>query len=195
MTGGFRPAQRVSCRAWIFRMRGGLWTLLYLVILVLADKPTLRALSAGLGLVAAGQLWRFWAAGSIGRYRGEKVGAERLTTWGPYALMRNPLYFGNGLIGLGWGIMAGPWAALVFVAGFIVLYGMMIIPYEESFLLERFGAEYENYRKTTGAFYPRSWPGGRLKGAFDAGILWRSERHTVLTTVVGTCLIAARVYL
>ena len=181
-------------RAWTFKMRGGLWTLLFVVILVLA-RPTPRSAALGLGFVILGQLWRFWAAGSIGRYRGEKVGAERLATWGPYALMRNPLYFGNGLIGLGWGIMAGPWAALVFILSFAVLYGIIIIPYEESFLLEKFGEEYERYRKTTGAFFPRSWPGGRLKGPFDANILWRSEQHTVLTTVAGTCLIAARMFL
>ena len=181
--GGFGP--------WAFKMRGGLWTLLFVLILAMA-RPTPRSLALGLGPVVLGQLWRFWAAGSIGRYRGEAVGAERLATRGPYALMRNPLYFGNGLIGLGWGIMAGPWAALIFIAGFAVLYGMLIIPHEEAFLAGRFGEEYEAYCRTTGAFWPRSWPGGRLKGPFDPGVLWRSESHTLLTTVAGTCLIAAR---
>ena len=180
-----------SFQVWAFKMRGGLWTLLFVVILAMA-RPTPRSLAMGLVPVVLGQLWRFWAAGSIGRYRGEAVGAERLATRGPYALMRNPLYFGNGLIGLGWGIMAGPWAALIFMAGFVVLYGMLIIPHEEAFLLERFGEEYEDYRRATGGFFPKTWPGGRLKGPFDAGVLWRSERHTLLTTVVGTCLILAR---
>ena len=180
-------------RAWAFRMRGGLWTLLFVLILVMA-RPTPRSLTMGLLPVVVGQLWRFWAAGSIGRYRGETVEAQRLTTWGPYALMRNPLYFGNGLIGLGWALMAGPWAVLAFVVGFAVLYGRIIIPWEENFLLEKFGAEYENYRRDTGAFFPRSWP-RRIRGPFDAKILWRSESHTVLTTVAGTCLIAARIFL
>ena len=121
------------------------------------------------------------------------MGAQRLATWGPYALMRNPLYFGNGLIGLGWGLMAGPWAAIVFLIGFAVLYGFIIIPYEESFLSEKFGDEYEDYKNNVGTFFPRSWPGGKLRGPFDANILWISERHTVLTTVIGTCLIIWRV--
>lgn len=181
-------------RAWVFKMRGGLWTLLFVLILLLA-RPTPRSFALGLPLVVLGQLWRFWAAGSIGRYRGEKVGAERLTTWGPYALMRNPLYFGNGLIGLGWGLMAGPWAAGVFVAGFVVLYGLLIIPYEESFLLGRFGEAYRDYQRTTGMFFPkRDFSLRKLVGPFDWGILWRSESHTVLTTVLGTALLAFLIF-
>lgn len=181
--------------AWAFKMRGGLWTLLFVLILILA-RPTPRSLCTGLVFVVLGQIWRFWAAGSIGRYRGESVGAERLATWGPYALMRNPLYFGNGLIGLGWAVMAGLWAVLLFAVGFIVLYGLIIIPCEEAFLLEKFGEEYRAYRRTTGMFYPRreglSSLAERLRGPFSTEVLWRSESHTVLSTVVGTGLIALK---
>ena len=181
-----------------FQLRGGLWTALFVLILVMAH-PTPRSLALGLIPVVLGQLWRFWAAGSIGRYRGESVGAERLATWGPYALMCNPLYFGNGLIGLGWGLMAGPWAAILFVVSFALLYGAIIIPHEESFLLEKFGAEYQAYRETTGAFFPRR-PGLRrgairLRGPFSWEVLRRSEIHTVISTVIGTLLIAAKMLL
>lgn len=182
---------RDALGAWAFKMRGGLWTILFVLVLALAT-PGPRPLALGLGLVVLGQLWRFWAAGSIGRYRGEAVRAERLVTWGPYALMRDPLYLGNGLIGLGWGLLSGPWAVAVFIVGFVVLYGMIIIPHEEAFLRAKFGSEHEAYCQTTGAFFPRAWPAGRLKGPFDVGVLWRSERHTVLTTVLGTCLVLAR---
>ena len=103
-----------TIREKVFRLRGGIWTLLFLLILLLA-RPTRQSLLLGLPFVVLGQAWRFWAVGCIGRYRGEAVGAERLATWGPYAFMRNPLYFGNGLIGLGWGLMAGPWAAVLFL--------------------------------------------------------------------------------
>ncbi|MFC2593742.1 MAG: isoprenylcysteine carboxylmethyltransferase family protein, partial [Fretibacterium sp.] len=68
----------------IFKLRGGIWTVLFLMILFLA-RPTLRSVLLGLPLVLLGQGWRFWAVGCIGRYRGEVVGAERLVTWGPYA--------------------------------------------------------------------------------------------------------------
>lgn len=180
-----------ALRQTVFKLRGGIWTLLFLLILILA-RPTLRSVLLGLPFVVLGQVWRFWAVGCIGRYRGEDVGAERLATWGPYAFMRNPLYFGNGLIGLGWGLMAGPWATALFLVSFFVLYGLIIVPHEESFLTSKFGEAYRDYRERTGAFFPRTWPSGRIAGPFAPRILWTSERHTLLSTAVGTLLIAAR---
>lgn len=183
-----------SVRKQAFRLRGGVWTLLFAVILFLA-RPTGRSILAGLPLVLLGQLLRFWAVGCIGRYRGERVGAEALATWGPYAFARNPLYVGNGIIGLGWAVMAGPWAILVFVVTFVLLYTVFIVPHEEAFLLEKFGDAYRKYRDTTGRFIPRSWPTGRIAGPFDRKVLWISERHSLLTTVVGTLLIVGKIML
>lgn len=175
-------------------MRGGLWTLLFLIIFIMA-APSKNSFLNGLIFVIAGQIWRFWAAGCIGRYRGEDVGAQRLATHGPYALMRNPLYFGNFLIGFGWAVMAGFWAVPVFIVGFIILYVIIIIPYEEDFLMKKFGNEYKDYKLRVGMFAPRSdFKLSGLFGRFDAKILWRSERHTVITTVLGTCLIASKLF-
>jgi protein-S-isoprenylcysteine O-methyltransferase Ste14 len=174
-----------------FRLRGGVWTLLFVAMLLLA-RPTPRSLLCGGGLVVAGQALRFWAVGCIGRYRGERVGAVALTTWGPYAFVRNPLYVGNGLIGLGWGLMAGFLPTAVFVITFVLLYTVLIVPHEEAFLSEKFGEEYGRYKETTGRFFPRAWPGGRIAGPFDKGVLWTSERHSLLMTVAGSLLIAAK---
>ena len=174
-----------------FHLRGGVWTLLFLMILFLAH-PSMASALTGFPLVLLGQALRFWAVGCIGRYRGEQVGAETLATWGPYAFVRNPLYAGNGLIGLGWGLMAGPWATLAFVVIFVLLYTILIVPHEEAFLLEKFGDEYRRYRERTGRFFPKGWPAGLIGGPFDAQVLWRSERHSLLTTVAGTFLILVR---
>ena len=184
--------RRVSdrLRALVFRLRGGIWTLLFVVILAVA-RVTLFSFCLGLPFVVLGQIWRCWAAGSIGRYRGERVGAERLVTWGPYAFVRNPLYLGNGLIGLGWGLMSGPWATIIFLVTFVLVYEFLIVPYEESFLLDTFGTEYQAYRERTGSFIPKRWP-ERIFGPFDAKILWMSERHTLWTTLLGTLLIGAK---
>jgi hypothetical protein len=115
-----------------------------------------------------------------------------LTTWGPYAFIRNPLYAGNALIGFGWSIMADPMAIAVFVIAFVLLYTVLIVPHEESFLLEKFGVEYSRYRERTGSFFPTSWPGGRISGPFDRKILLVSELHSLLTTVVGSLLIIVK---
>jgi len=178
-------------RAKAFHLRGGIWTILFAAILFLAH-PTKAAIACGIPLVVLGQALRFWAAGSIGRYRGESVGALALTTWGPYAFVRNPLYAGNALIGLGWGVMAGPLPTAVFVITFVLLYTVLIVPHEESFLLKKFGDEYIRYKERTGGFFPKGWPGGRISGPFDSKILWVSEVHSLLTTVVGSLLIIAK---
>ncbi|MDR3265496.1 MAG: isoprenylcysteine carboxylmethyltransferase family protein [Synergistaceae bacterium] len=180
-----------SLRAKSFQWRGGVWTLLFFAMLFLAH-PTRRSVLFGLPFLVAGQSLRFWAVGCIGRYRGEQVGAQALTTWGPYAFARNPLYVGNGLIGLGWGFMAGPWATAAFLATFVLLYAVLIVPHEEAFLLEKFGAEYERYKSSVGGFFPKAWPGGKIAGAFDGRILWVSERHSLLTTVAGTLFIVGK---
>ena len=132
-------------REWIFRMRGGIWTLLFLAILFMVRASTPGIIAASVIIVTLGQLWRCWSAGVIGLYRGENVKALKLATTGPYALMRNPLYFGNFVIGLGWSVIAGKWAVVIFAASFFVLYVLVIIPHEEEFLRTKFGHDYEEY--------------------------------------------------
>ncbi|GHS87430.1 hypothetical protein AGMMS49957_07260 [Synergistales bacterium] len=177
-----------------FQLRGGVWTLLFAVVLALA-RPTGESFIWGLPFVFMGQALRFWGVGCVRRYRGERVGAEKLTTWGPYAFVRNPLYVGNGLIGLGWGVMAGPLPLLIMSVTFFLLYTVLIVPYEEDFLLGKFGEEYERYKRKTGAFFPVRWPERQeITGPFDRSVLWVSERHSLLTTAVGSFLIALKCF-
>nr|PIE55560.1 MAG: cobalt-zinc-cadmium resistance protein [Dethiosulfovibrio peptidovorans] len=182
-----------NLRAAAFRLRGGIWTALFLAILWLAS-PSAPSVAIGLIPVMLGQALRCWAAGCIGRYRGERVSAKRLATWGPYSLCRNPLYVGNGLIGLGWGIMAGIVPLILFALTFWVLYGLLIVPWEERFLLKKFGDAYRRYRRTVGAFCPKQWPVCVELGSFDLSILWRSERHSLLVTLLGTVVLASRLW-
>ena len=177
----------------LFRLRGGIWTALFLVILVIAE-PVRATVLWGLLFVVSGQLLRIWASGTIGLYRGEKVKAKELVTEGPYALMRNPLYFGNGLIGLGWSIMAGFYAILLFVLCFFMLYNVFIIPYEEKFLEKSFGDKFRQYKIRTARFYPRRLSSGNIAGKFDLSIVAKSEIHSLLVTVVGTLLLISRLY-
>lgn len=189
-----RTTRLNKAREAAFRLRGGLWTLLFIVVLVVAEPVSRGTAALGLLIVALGQGIRFWAAGSITLYRGEKVRAAKLVTWGPYALARNPLYIGNGLIGAGWGLMAGGRALLLFAAGFLIIYCLLIIPWEEAFLQGKFGTDYEEYRANTGRFFPLRLPSGRIKGPFEPSILWESERHSLLVTAAGTALLLARVF-
>ena len=174
---------------WVFKMRGGLWTLLFVLILFMARKASTEQIIIALVIIIIGQVWRFWAVGTIGLYRGEQVKAQKLASTGAYALMRNPLYFGNFLIGLGWSIIAGLHAVIIFILCFYVLYVMVIIPHEEKFLRSKFGLEYEYYCKRVKRFWPVSLRAEDLKGRFDFNIIKRSEIHTLITTIAGTIII------
>jgi protein-S-isoprenylcysteine O-methyltransferase Ste14 len=177
---------------WVFKLRGGIWTILFLAIFLIAE-PTWERFRIGLIFVVLGQLLRFWAVGCIGKYRGEVVGAEKLVTTGAYALARNPLYFANGLIGLGWSIISGWYASLFFVITFLVVYVLIIIPREEAFLGEKFGVEYVTYCKTTGIFYPKIFPVSIKSAGFNLHVLWKSERHSLFMTILGTVLLFLKI--
>ncbi|NLK30562.1 MAG: isoprenylcysteine carboxylmethyltransferase family protein, partial [Aminobacterium colombiense] len=110
----------------------------------------------------------------------------------PYAFLRNPLYVGNGLIGLGWALLAGPLVVALFLTSFFLIYGVWIVPYEESFLEKKFGEAYSVYRQSTGRFIPSFWPGDRLHGPYNWSIVWRSERHSLWVTLAGTALLLSR---
>ena len=178
-------------REFVFRMRGGVWTLLFVMILFMLEPANLWRIMGCLVLVILGQVWRCWAVGYIGLYRGENVKAKALATHGPYAFMRNPLYFGNFVIGLGWSILAGLKGIVLFTICFIVLYVMVIIPHEEEFLLSKFGSEYEGYCRKVKRFWPVSLRREDLRGKFDAEVVRKSEIHTIISTVIGTIIITS----
>ena len=180
-------------RALAFRFRGGVWTLFFLLVLFFIPHRRPAPIT-GVIAVALGQGIRFWAAGSIGQYRGEIVGAAGLVTWGPYSLARNPLYLGNALIGLGWCALTGnPAAFLLFFAVFIALYVMLVIPYEENYLGKRFPDGFTRYCERVGRFLPLRKPTlADLSGPFNWAVLWKSERHSLWVTLIGTVLLFSR---
>ena len=181
-------------RKQVFRLRGGLWTVLYLAILLMA-RPESSRLFPALVLVLAGQAVRFWGVGCFVRYRGEEVKAEHLATWGPYAWIRNPLYFGNGLIGLGWSFFAGPAVVALFSLAFVIIYPVFIIPHEEAFLEAQFGKFFREYRARTPKLFPwKIIPPNRATGPFRSDILWTSERHSLWVTLSGSLLLFSRLW-
>lgn len=192
-------------REWVFKMRGGLWTLLFVIILFMAKKTTPTQILISLPIILIGQLWRCWTVGYIGLYRGENVKAQKLATTGAYSLMRNPLYFGNFLIGLGWSIIAGVIPVIIFVVSFYILYCVVIIPHEEKFLLSKFGLEYSNYCKNVKRFWRVKTPlcqqhtasslaGRGITKIFDMNIIMKSEIHTIISTIIGTIIIIVVCY-
>ena len=78
-------------------------------------KPTGILILAGLPVALLGVILRAMAAGVIRK-------DATLTTSGPYAWTRNPLYLGSFLLGLGFAVMSGSWlaAALIILPSFVI---------------------------------------------------------------------------
>ena len=84
---------------------------------------------------------------SVDPHRPEKASA--LVTGGIFRLSRNPMYLSMVLALLGWAAWHGrPWLVLGPVAFVLYVTRFQIRP-EERALAEKFGAEYESYRRRT----------------------------------------------
>lgn len=132
----------------------------------------------GLLLFLGGWAVRIWAQQHVG-YRLKSPGA--LTTSGPYALVRNPIYIGNTLIVLGVIVLS----ELVWLVPLTVLWctGVyaVVIRYEERQLLARYGAPYRAYQSAVPRWRP-GWRPGWVAGRRRANLLQalRVECHVVL---------------
>ncbi len=131
------------------------------------DWPTWKVLSAILVLLGLGI--RALADGFAGRHtRTEKIEAPRLATGGPYAFVRNPIYIGSMVLGLGIVGLLASWIALVpYLVVFAIFY-FAVIPAEEQFLRKTFGRQYDEYCQNVPRLRSRltPWPGAE-KRAFD----------------------------
>lgn len=137
-------------------------------------------------LIFAGMVLRAWAGGCAGDHTGEStIRAPRLATGGPYAYVRNPIYLGTILIGLGMvGVIGDSRLLLLCLITFAVLY-TVIIPSEENFLHENFGTEYEAYLRAVPRLIPRPvpWKESR-KASFNRGIFAGEARIAVVLLFV-----------
>lgn len=133
-------------------------------------------------LIVAGLALRAWAGGCAGRHtRSTSIEAPRLSTGGPYAYVRNPIYLGSILAGYGLAALTGdPWMLLLAAIAFSVLY-VTIVPAEEHFLRSAFGEKYAEYARAVPCLIPRLHPWtGRTPTAFR----WRSVARESSTALI-----------
>jgi protein-S-isoprenylcysteine O-methyltransferase Ste14 len=185
-------------RETIFKFRGLIWGIFIAAALIFPVSFSCARAAAAVLLLIAGQSLRFWAAGFIPKYRTLAVDAPYLVTTGPYAWIRNPLYAGNGVIGLGWSLAVGPLWSASFAVLYFALYRVVIIPFEEQFLARRFGGEYESYKRSVNSLFP-GFDNLREKirrsgGGFDRRKSWYMECHSLHMNVLVTAAIAIRLY-
>ena len=105
-------------------------------------------------LCVAGIYWMFSSIGSGITPTSATRSQHTLVTSGPYRWVRHPLYTIGSSLFIAFGIMADNWfIALLGILAFIAM--AIRTPKEEANLIEKFGDEYRDYMKRTGAFLPK----------------------------------------
>ena len=116
---------------------------------------SVRWLGVVMGLLCiAGIYWLFSSIGSGITPTSATRKQHTLVTSGPYRWVRHPLYTVGSALFISFGMMADNW----FIAALgILTFILMAIrtPKEEANLIEKFGDEYREYMKRTGAFLPK----------------------------------------
>ena len=150
------------------RWRVPLGYVLGIVAFWLTD-PTARSLAIGAAVGAVGEALRIWAAGHLEKGR-------EVTTSGPYALTRHPLYAGSSIMGAGLAIAGNSLAVAVLVFVYLAVTITAAVRAEEAHLTEKFGAAYPDYRE------------GRMSVA-RAFSLERAMRNREYRAAVGVLLV------
>lgn len=186
-------------RAFVFKNRGALLALPALTLAVLG-RPSAFSIAVGLPLAFAGEMIRCWAVGYSGvTTRGDHVEAPKLTTAGPYAHVRNPLYIGNALTALGFAIAyTGRMPAVqktLLIAGALgavaAVYGT-IVPHEEAYLEKKFGDAFKAYCAAVPSALPRSTPYEQAEGDYDPSVIATAESRTFASFGVMLVLLAMK---
>lgn len=158
------------------------------VLLIVTAKPRPALFGVGLFVVLAGEALRIWATGHLRKN-------QEVTTAGPYAHLKHPLYAGTFLIMVGFCLMASQFVILIVGMGVFLFY---YAPYkrqrEAGQLARRFGQTWQDYAAQVPDYWPRWTPySGRGRGRWNPRlVLKNSEHQTLLMVTLGTVLIGMR---
>jgi protein-S-isoprenylcysteine O-methyltransferase Ste14 len=142
---------------------------IFTVVFVLLAKPTKTSLIVGSIVLVPGLALRALASGHVQK-------DKQLTTSGPYAYTRNPLYLGSLVLAAGFAIAARNWWI---VAIMLLMFGVIYIPViagEERYLRQVF-PEYDDYARHVPRFLPRLTPYGSQRGVYSSERYWKHREY------------------
>ncbi len=150
-------------------------------------KPTLNSILAGCVFVIPGLLIRGLASGYVQKN-------EQLTTGGPYAYTRNPLYLGSLILAAGFALASRSW----WVAGGIILFYFAIylpvICSEEVSLRARF-PQFEEYARHVPRLWPRRSAFASNSSPFSWDLYWKHrEYNAALGSLALMAALAAKLW-
>ncbi|MGH9747327.1 MAG: methyltransferase family protein [Candidatus Acidiferrales bacterium] len=149
------------------------------------------AIVAGLGLVV-----RAVAAGYLRKDR-------ELAVTGPYALTRNPLYFGSAILAAGFVVAGHSPPAGSLVGTYFATFYYAVMRNEEEDLRARFGGEFDSYAARVPLFFPKIFgshdaPNAKAKSAANgnSAFSWAQYlRNREYRALVGTIAALGMVWL
>jgi protein-S-isoprenylcysteine O-methyltransferase Ste14 len=115
--------------------------------------------------------FRAWASGYINK-------DNELATRGPYELTRNPLYFGNFVLGMGIAIAGNNIASYLIFFVFYLMFFPFLMYIEHNKLKKKFGMKYDVWSKKSNSFFPKV---KRMKGlGFNISYYMKNKEYRVL---------------
>jgi protein-S-isoprenylcysteine O-methyltransferase Ste14 len=141
----------------------------FALFFLLTAHPSVHSLLWSLLGTVPGVALRAYASGYVTKN-------TELTTTGPYAHTRNPLYLGSMLIAFGFAVAAHSWWIALALAVLFALIYLPTIRSEEEFLRGQF-SDYDEYAKRVPRLLPRPTPASSLTGGGFSGALYRKHRE------------------
>ena len=138
-------------------------------------RPSWTFLLLGTVVAIPGIALRAFASGHVKKN-------EELTTSGPYAYTRNPLYLGSLIMALGFAIAARSVVVLVVMLVMFFAIYLPVIRSEEAYLRETFPA-FDDYARRVPRLVPRLRPYSNQVGAFSARLY---RQHREYNALLGT---------
>jgi protein-S-isoprenylcysteine O-methyltransferase Ste14 len=149
-------------------------------------RPRWWSLAAGAVIAAAGLLLRALASGHVQKN-------TEVTTTGPYAYTRNPLYVGSLIVAAGFALAArNAWVVVLMAVLFMAIY-VPVVRAEEAYLRSRF-PEYAEYAQRVPRFFGCRRNPESSGGAFSRELyLKHREYNAVLGAVLMLAALAAKI--
>jgi protein-S-isoprenylcysteine O-methyltransferase Ste14 len=138
------------------------------VVVLWFSRPVPRSIMLGACIGVIGLAIRACAAGYLHKQ-------EVLTTTGPYARTRNPLYFGSSILALGAAIAMNSWLSGALVLVYFALVYSFVMRREELELRQHHGATFDAYSQSVPLFFPRLTAASQ-SGAAGSAFSWSQFR-------------------
>ena len=149
--------------------------------IILFAHPSQESFLIGLAVIVIGELVRIWASGHIHK-------SAEVTTTGPYALVRHPLYLGHLLVATGFSIVSDSMLAFIIVMiSFFIIY-MPTWKNEEKNLINLFGDTYVHFMEKRPALIPLRWSRGVSQGSFSWALVKQHREWNHVAVLAGGVL-------